>query len=208
MYLKRKCTFWHIEHGVILNTRGGAYPWCLFRACLTKGGVLRTPPPPHLLCPPPPAFQQRHRETSRGQGPKVKRSNGPFYCHSLRNESASVCVSACLFVCFLLLCLFLFSGHMHSWKRIATKNICSLMSIQMCEIQRFLIQTTTVHGFLITIRVGSAVDMFVQRYLERRGPDWLLLRSLGGLTLRLEPLKGLWRECNIKSRIIPQSLFS
>lgn len=24
----------------------------------------------------------------------------------------------------------------------------------------------------------------------------------------MEPLKGLWRECNIKSRIIPQSLFS
>lgn len=88
----------------------------------------------HTFYPPfTPAFQQRHRETSRGQGPKVKRSNGPFYCHSLRNESASVCVSACLFVCFLLLCLFLFSRH--SWKRIATKNICSLISIKMCENQ-------------------------------------------------------------------------
>lgn len=34
-------------------------------------------------------------------------------------------------------------------------------------------------------------------------------RDVSGASHRdMEPLKGLWRECNIKSRIIPQSLFS
>lgn len=78
-----------------VNTRGGAYPGCSLswsdRGSCSQGPTMSTPfiAPSALL-----HLQRRQWETSRDQRSRVKKSGGPFHCHSPRNEKESVCVWA------------------------------------------------------------------------------------------------------------------
>lgn len=133
------------------------------------------------------------------------------------SEFACVCVCWRFFLCVWICTLITVNDQRKDDVKIVWFYVCRVWHwpfyMQCLKISSKISIINTDYLPLVTLYLDTAVVVFLQSHTEGgAGLAADLVRGgvcgCAGLTLRREPLKGLWRECNIKSRIIPQSLLS